>query len=66
VRDFENSVLSRIFGPKRDEIIEDGKKLHNEELQNLYSLEIIMIRRRMIMGRAYDTHGKKMSPIGFR
>jgi hypothetical protein len=30
-------VLRRIFGPKRDEIIGGWRKLHNEELNNLYS-----------------------------
>jgi hypothetical protein len=34
---FENRVLRRIFGPKRDEVTEDWKKLHNEELHSLYS-----------------------------
>jgi hypothetical protein len=34
---FENRVLRRIFGPKRDEVTGDWRKLHNEELQNLYS-----------------------------
>jgi hypothetical protein len=34
---FENGVLRRIFGPKRDEMIECWRKLHNEELRNLYS-----------------------------
>jgi hypothetical protein len=34
---FENGVLRRIFGPKRDEIIE-GRNLHIEELHNLCSL----------------------------
>jgi hypothetical protein len=33
----ENRVLSRIFGPKRDEVTGDWRKLHNEELHNLYS-----------------------------
>jgi hypothetical protein len=33
---FENRVLRRIFGPKRDEITE-WEKLHNEELNDLYS-----------------------------
>jgi hypothetical protein len=37
VRVFENRVLRRIFGPKRDEIIDSWRKLHNEELHNLYS-----------------------------
>jgi hypothetical protein len=33
----ENRVLRRIFGPKRDEVTGGWKKLHNEELHNLYS-----------------------------
>jgi hypothetical protein len=34
---FENRVLRRIFGPKRDEVTGGWSKLHNEELYNLYS-----------------------------
>ena len=37
LRVFENLVLRRIFGPKRDEVTGEWKKLHNEELNNLYS-----------------------------
>jgi hypothetical protein len=37
LRVFENRVLRRIFGPKRDEEIGEWRKLHNEELHNLYS-----------------------------
>jgi hypothetical protein len=37
LRVFENRMLRRIFGPKRDEVTEDLRKLHNEELHNLYS-----------------------------
>jgi hypothetical protein len=33
----ENRVLRRIFGPKRDEVKGDWRKLHNEELHTLYS-----------------------------
>jgi hypothetical protein len=33
---FENRVLRRIFGSKRDEVTGDWRKLHNEELHNLY------------------------------
>jgi len=33
---FENRVLRRIFGPKGDEVTEEWKKLHNEELSDLY------------------------------
>jgi hypothetical protein len=34
---FENRVLRRIFGPKRDEVMGEWRKMHNEELHNLYS-----------------------------
>jgi hypothetical protein len=34
---FENSVLRRLFGAERDEMIGGWRKLHNEELHNLYS-----------------------------
>jgi hypothetical protein len=37
LRGFENKVLRRIFGPKRDEVTGEWKKLHNEDLHNLYS-----------------------------
>jgi hypothetical protein len=37
LRVFENRVLRRIFGPKRDEVTEDWRELYNEELHNLYS-----------------------------
>jgi hypothetical protein len=36
-RVLENRVLTRIFGPKRNEMLGGWKKLHNEELHNLYS-----------------------------
>jgi len=38
---FENRVLRRIFGPKRDEVTGEWMKLHNEELNDLYSLSSI-------------------------
>jgi hypothetical protein len=37
LRVFENRVVRRIFGPKRDEVTTEWRKLHNEELYNLYS-----------------------------
>jgi hypothetical protein len=37
LRVFENRVLRRIFGPKRDEVTGEWRKLHNEELHKLYS-----------------------------
>jgi hypothetical protein len=46
---FENRVLKRIFGPKRDEETGGWRKLHNEELHNSYSspsiIKIIKSRR---------------------
>jgi hypothetical protein len=36
LRVFENRVLRRIFGPKRDEVTGEWRKLYNEELHNLY------------------------------
>jgi hypothetical protein len=37
LRVFENRVLRRIFGPKRDEVTGEWRKLHNEKFHNLYS-----------------------------
>ena len=37
LREFENKVLRRIFGPRRDEITGDWRRLHNAELNDLYS-----------------------------
>jgi hypothetical protein len=41
---FENRVLRRIFGPKRDEVAGDWRRLHNEELHNLYPSQNIIRR----------------------
>jgi hypothetical protein len=57
---FENRVLRRIFGPKRDEVTGDWRKLHNEELNGLYSLpNIVRVikSRRIEMGGACSTYG---------
>jgi len=49
LRVFENTALRRIFGPWRDEVTEEWWKLHNEELNDLYSstdiLRVIKSRR---------------------
>jgi hypothetical protein len=43
---FQNRVLRRIFGPKRNEVTGDWRKLHNEELRNLYSTPNRMMKSR--------------------
>jgi hypothetical protein len=50
LRVFQNRVLRRIFGPKRDEVTEKWRKLHNEELNYLHSATYIvqMIKSRRI------------------
>jgi hypothetical protein len=45
---FENRVLRRIFGPRRDEVTGEWRKLYNEELRDLYSSPSII---RIIKGR---------------
>jgi hypothetical protein len=42
LRVFENRVLRKIFGPKRDEVTGEWRKLHNEELNGLHSLPNIV------------------------
>ena len=41
LRVFENRVLRRVFGPKRDEVTGEWRKLHNEELSDLYTYRIL-------------------------
>jgi len=64
LRVFESSVLRRIFGPKRDEVTGEWRKLHNEELNDLYcSPNIVRVikSRRMrwegIVARMGDRRG---------
>jgi hypothetical protein len=42
LRMFENGVLRRVFVPKRDEVTGEWRKLYNEELNDRYSLPIIV------------------------
>jgi hypothetical protein len=65
---FENRVLRRIFGPKRDEVTGDWRKLHNEELRNLYSSPSIirMIKyRRMRWAVHVARMGRRGMHIGY-
>jgi len=48
LRVFENMVLRRIFGPMRDEVTGEWRRLHNEELNDLYTTPNIL---RMIKSR---------------
>jgi len=54
VRVFENRVLRRIFGPKRDEVTGEWRKRHNEKLNDLYSspniFRVIKSRRMRLAG----------------
>jgi hypothetical protein len=58
LRVFENRVLRRIFGPKRDEVTGDWRKLHNVELHNLYSSSNIIrhIKSRKMRWAGHEAH----------
>jgi hypothetical protein len=57
---FENRVLRRIFGPKRDEVTGGWRELHNEELHNVYSSpSIIRLIKGDEMGGSYSKNGEK-------
>jgi hypothetical protein len=62
LRVFENRVLRRIFGPKRDRVRGVWRKLHNEELHKLYSSPSIIgiiKSRRMRVGGTCGTNGRE-------
>jgi hypothetical protein len=65
---FENRVLSRIFGPKGDEVTGEWRKLHNEELHDLYFspsiIRIIKSRRKRWAGHVARV-GRKGIRLGY-
>jgi hypothetical protein len=60
---FENRVLRRIFGPKRDEVTGGWRKLRNEELHNFYSSPSIirMINSRRMRWAGHVARMRKMN-----
>jgi hypothetical protein len=68
LRKFENRVLRRIFGPKRDEVTGGWIKLQNKEFHNLYSPPstiIIMKSRRMRWAEHVARMGRRGMHIGY-
>ena len=61
LRVFENRVLRKIFGPKRDAVTGERRKLHNRELNDLYSspniVRVIKSRRRRWAGHVVRMEG---------
>jgi hypothetical protein len=58
LRVFENGVLRRIFGPKRDEVTGEWRRLHNKELYSLYSSpnKIRVIKSRRLRWAGHVAH----------
>jgi hypothetical protein len=58
LRVFDNRVLKRIFGPKRNVVTGEWRRLHNEELNDLYSSpNIIRVIKKNEVGGACSTYG---------
>jgi hypothetical protein len=60
LRVFENKVLRRIFGPRRDKVTGNSRRMHNEELNDLYSspnIVRVIKSRRMSLGWACSAYG---------
>ena len=66
---FENTVLRRIFGSRRDEVTGKGRQLHNEELNDLYSspyIARVVTSRRMRWAVHVEYMGRGEAHIWFR
>jgi hypothetical protein len=63
LRVFEKCMLRRIFGPKRDEVTSEWRKLHNEGLNDLYSspniVWVIKLRRMRLAGHVAHMGGEE-------
>jgi len=63
LRVFENMVLGRIFGPRRDEVMGKWRRLHNKELNDLYSspniVQVIKSRRMRWAGHVAHMDGER-------
>jgi hypothetical protein len=64
---FENKVLRRLFGPKRDVVTGGWRKLHNEKLHNLYSSPSIIriIKSRRMRWAGHAEWGRRGMCIGY-
>jgi len=68
LRVFENRLLRRIFGRKRDEVTGYWRQLHNEDLNDLYSLpniRVIKLRRMRWTGQVARMGGEERCMQGF-
>ena len=64
---FDNRVLRKIFGPKRNQVTEEWRKLHTEEFYYLYtSPNIIRVIRSKRMGEAGHVHKIGHSRVAYR
>jgi len=65
LRMFENRELGRIFGPKGDEVTGEWRRLHNEELNDLYSLLNIIRVKNELDGLCSMNRGEESCIKGF-